>query len=211
MRARIDDVLARPEFRTQEHVISRAVGRFLERLLRGLGKLLGVSSDAAATILAWTVYTALAVALALIVVAVVRRTIRARREPKDERARESPRARRVADLLARAREADARGDLALALRLYFTALVVGLGESGGLEYRDAWTNRELLERGAPRPEIERILRPLVPDLDRKSFGAEPVAPEDTARLARLCHELLGRELLRDQREGIGERAGVARA
>jgi len=54
----------------------------------------------------------------------------------------------------------------------------------------------------------------VPDLDRKSFGAEPVAPEDTARLARLCHELLGREIVDyelDQHEGAKGLAGVARA
>jgi hypothetical protein len=77
------------------------------------------------------------------------------------------------------------------MRLEFTALVVGLGQRGDLEYREAFTNRELLERGRPGAEAERMLRPLVPELDRKSFGGEPAAPGDVARIAALCDRWLG--------------------
>lgn len=93
---------------------------------------------------------------------------------------------RVAELLAAARAAEASGDRVRALRLYFFALVVGLGERGELRYRDAWTNRELLERGRPSAGVRARLTPIVADLDRKSFGTEPVGVEDVRRLEGLC-------------------------
>jgi hypothetical protein len=101
------------------------------------------------------------------------------------------RAHRVARLRAEARAADARGEHVLALRLEFTALVCGLGERGDLEYRDAFTNRELLERGRPGREAEALLRPLVPELDAKSFGGEPASHADFLALSALCDRLVG--------------------
>ena len=77
------------------------------------------------------------------------------------------------------------------MRLYFRALVLGLSERGELRYRDAWTNRELLELGAPRRDVLPLLLPLVPRLDAQSFGREPTTAEDVDRLASLCDRLLG--------------------
>ena len=88
---------------------------------------------------------------------------------------------RVLELRERAREAEASGDLVLALRLYFFALVVGLGERGDLEYRDAWTNRELFERGEVDASVARELRPMLRELDAMSFGEAPVAESDVRR------------------------------
>ena len=72
------------------------------------------------------------------------------------------------------------------------ALVLGLSERGELEYRDAWTNRELLERGSPRRDVAPILAGLVPRLDAQSFGHEPAGPADVENLSSLCDRLLGR-------------------
>jgi hypothetical protein len=101
--------------------------------------------------------------------------------------------RRVAELRALAREARARGDAVLALRYLLFALVVGLGQKGDLRYRDAWTNRELLERGEPSADVRGLLAPLLIELEAKEFGRAPVEPADVDRLVALCDRWLGPE------------------
>jgi hypothetical protein len=190
VRAKIDEVLARPEFHPYENPIAAGFGKVLKKILEAIGDLFGVGEKTAGNILLVVVYTGLAALVLFIVVSLVRRRRKIASasalvaDPKVQRAM------RVSDLRRRAREAELAGDLVLALRLYFTALVVALGERGDLDYRDAWTNRELLERGEPRPEVAALLRPLVPALDAKSFGHEPAEPEDVARMARLCDQIL---------------------
>jgi hypothetical protein len=100
---------------------------------------------------------------------------------------------RVAELRALAREARARGDAVLALRYLLFALVVGLGQKGDLHYRDAWTNRELLERGEPSAAVRGLLVPLMAELEAKEFGRVPVELADVERVAALCERWLGPE------------------
>jgi hypothetical protein len=99
--------------------------------------------------------------------------------------------RRVAELRAVAAAAEERGDRIEALRLYFFALVVGLGERGELRYREAWTPRELLARGELRPALHAALAPLMANLDAHSFGRMPAGEADVRRYAELCSRLLG--------------------
>jgi hypothetical protein len=98
---------------------------------------------------------------------------------------------RLARLLGEARAAEAAGEHLRALRLYFWALVVGLSQRGELAYRDAWTAREMLERGRASADVRARLAPLVRDIDGKSFGGQACGPGDSARLAQACRELLG--------------------
>jgi hypothetical protein len=98
---------------------------------------------------------------------------------------------RIRALLLEAAAARGAGDLKRALRLYFFALLVGLGESGGLRYDDAWTNRELLRRGRPEPRVRELLEPLVGELEGKEFGREPVRDQDVEELRALCERHLG--------------------
>jgi hypothetical protein len=98
--------------------------------------------------------------------------------------------RRVSELLARARTAREEGDLVLALRLTFFALVIGLGRRGDLEYRDSWTNRELLARGHPSADVAARLGPLVDELDFKMFGDGLTTESDLERLDELCRRWL---------------------
>ena len=98
---------------------------------------------------------------------------------------------RVAELERRAQAARAAGDLRGALRLYWYALVYGLGECGNLSYRDAWTNRELLERGRPDAAARALLEPLLSDIEAKEFGRVPPTDADVERVARLCERALG--------------------
>jgi hypothetical protein len=192
VRAKIGEVLARPEFQSQGNPLTRWLSEVGARIARAISEFFGISASAGGQVLAGIVYVGLGVALVLVVRAIVRAYARRRAQPDDEHGDPiAARAERVRDLRRRARDAERAGDLVLALRLYFTALVVGLGEKGDLEYRDAWTNRELYERGAPRPGVKRLLGPLVPALDARSFGREPAVPDDVAELARLCDEHLG--------------------
>ena len=98
---------------------------------------------------------------------------------------------RVAELRAAASAAEEAGDHLLALRLYFFALVVGLGERGELAYNDAWTNRELMERGTPTTQIVETLQPLLGELDQMSFGERQVEASDVSRFELLCDRWLG--------------------
>ena len=101
-------------------------------------------------------------------------------------------AHRVAELRREARAAEGAGDWIRALRLYFFATVVGLGERGDLDYRDAWTNRELFERGQPSPETRERLGPLVSELDRHSFGGRPTDAARVRVFSETCDHLLKR-------------------
>lgn len=186
VRAALDDVLASSEFLDVETALDRwiaALRRFLAELLPA-GALDGPIAEAIATGIVWTL---LGGAAAMVIWVALRAWLgRSRRVARaaDEPPAES-REQRVARLCAAAREADERGEHVLAMRLAFTALVCALGERGDLEYRDAYTNRELLERGRPGREAESLLRPLVPDLDARSFGGTPATRADYQRIARL--------------------------
>ena len=191
VRAKIDEVLARPEFHPYENPLSAWFSKLWTKILDALKGLFGVGDETAGNLLLAVVVAVLVALVVFLVISLARR----RRVAATESAAlaadpAAQRALRVEELRRRAREAEDAGDLVLALRLYFTALVVALGERGDLDYRDAWTNRELLERGEPRPEVEALLCPLVPGLDAKSFGHEPAEPEDVARMARLCDQIL---------------------
>lgn len=151
-----------------------------------LDERLGIPPGVLSTGLNW-IFWALIVALALWLAYLIVRQVRlARARASDDGGAAGTREARVAGFLRAAAEARARGELAQALRFYFWALVIGLAERGDLEYRDAWTNRELVERGRPRPEVERLLAPLVPALDARSFGHVPATEGDVAELAELC-------------------------
>lgn len=92
---------------------------------------------------------------------------------------------RVRALADAARAARAAGDLRLALRLTFQALLLALGGRGDLELRPAWTQRELLRRGSPSREARALLEPLVRELEPKEFGRAAVLPSDVERLEHL--------------------------
>jgi len=192
VRAAIDGILEDSEFRRGETVFD-SIAEWFAEFLRDLLPAGSIGPATLASLAQALVWIVLAAVVVLVLWAVVRSLGSARRADAEPAAAdpEVERAQRVAELRARARDADARGDHVLALRLEFTALVVGLGERGDLEYRDAYTNRELLERGKPGREAQAVLGPIVPELDRKSFGGEVATHADFARFAALCDRLLG--------------------
>jgi hypothetical protein len=195
VRTALERVFARPEFQPERHPLRDRIDRIVRAIIGWIRDFFGISGETADRIFAGLFRAFIALIVVALVVWLVRGTLRAVRRGSlsDGDSAPTPDARgaRVAELRERARAAEERGEHALAMRLFFWALVVGLGERGGLEYRDAWTNRELLERGAPAPNVARVLKPLVPELDRKVFGGERADSGDVARLAHLCDEMLG--------------------
>ncbi len=96
---------------------------------------------------------------------------------------------RARELFAQAREAESSGDLVLALRLDLFALLVALGEEGTLDFRPGWTDRELLDRGAPPRQVRARLAPLLDELEPKTFGHVPAEASDLRRMESLMREL----------------------
>lgn len=191
--AELSDVLSRPEFRSGQPApsILGRIGRWFAEFLEDL---FGLAPGSGGEVFLIAVVGMLAALLVWLVWRIARDRRRGPLADAPAPAQVDPetaRRLRVRELRRRAGEAERAGDRLLALRLYFTALVVGLGERGDLEYRDAWTNRELCERGAPRPEIAQLLAPISERLDRQSFGHEPVENDDVRRLARLVDDRLG--------------------
>ena len=183
IRVAVEEVFSRPEF-------SDEPGWFA-RLLEWLQELFGEASGEAAIDLGWVVLWVLVLILAgLAGWAFVRLGGRLPAGSARRRAATSRVSRRVAELLALARAARTAGDLVLALRLTFFALVVGLGRRGDLEYRDSWTNRELLARGHPSADVAARLGPLVDELDVKMFGSGSTTEGDLERLDELCRRWL---------------------
>lgn len=163
---------------------------WLVRFLRWLSDRLGLDLSSADASL---VLAIVASAFALLCVFWIARILRRRGRGRDRVPRSGGETKARERALAIRREAlaaEARGELALALRLHLFALVVGLGEHGDLEYRDAWTNRELVARGRPRPELRERLGVLLDDIDPKTFGHARTTPEDLRRVESLSHELI---------------------
>jgi len=176
--------------RTLQEVFSRSELRppgesWLDRQLQRLLELFpgGELPEAAAWGLLWLIAVVLGLMLGWVLVQ-LRRNIAWRRAPEVAAAAvatgsvaEGVRD-RLAELRRRAFQAREQGDLVLALRLHFFALLVGLGRRGGLEYRDSWTARELLSRGRPSTEVAQTLAPLVHHIDERTFGRRPVVGAD---------------------------------
>jgi len=186
--AALERVLARPEFQVEESWLGRFID-WLSDVFPDIGEReLGTVVEVTQVLLVLV----LGVMLAWLVIQAWRQGFFRRRGLEAVVLElDVPGAERAATLRRAAADARRSGNLALALRLNFFALVVGLGTRGDLEYRDAWTNRELLERGEPRAGVRELLAPLVAELDAKGFGHLPTSPRDVDRLELLCDAWLG--------------------
>lgn len=181
VRDALQEVFARPEFDTGQGPVERALDRFLSEVGGGASEL--------SAVLVQLLPLVLALLVAAFVLARLRRRSALERGEGLAAQAEDP-SRRAARALEEARAARAAGDARRALRLYCFALVVGLGASGALAFREAWTNRELLRRGAPGDRARRLLEELIGELEAKEYGREPVREGDLERLERLCREHL---------------------
>lgn len=186
VRAVLADVLAREGIPVGEQEPG-----WLARSLRWLAERLGLDLSSADVSLVFAIIAATFALLCVFWLArVKRRRVRGLDARTPQAADGSPARARALALRQAALEAEARGELALALRLNLFALIVGLSEHGDLEYREAWTNRELVARGRPRPEVRDRLSDLLDDIDPKTFGRARTTPEDLRRVESLSDEFL---------------------
>lgn len=187
--AALERAFARPELTPQE---PSPLERGLERLFAALPNF--DADPAAAWTLLWVVAIVVALACAWVLVRVL--SLSGRRRAAEAEAEVGAPAidveARLADLRARAEAARRAGDATLALRLGFFALLVALSRRGDLELRDAWTHREMLERGRPSAPIREALEPLLGELDAMLFGGRGVSAEDLQRFDALSAGLLAR-------------------
>ncbi len=186
VRATLEEVLSRGEF-------NGARRSLVEELAEWLSERVDIDLAPRALELVSWILVGVGVALLFVLFArllaagrIARRLRAAEEEPTGPSVSE-----RVAALREEARAARERGELALALRKHFHALVLGLGGRGALEFRAAWTNRELLRRGRPTGDALAILSPLVSELEAKEYGGEPTDERDLDRLEVLCERFLG--------------------
>ncbi len=179
VRAVLEDVLARPEFDDEPSQLEDFLRRLELPEFEGLG------------LPGWLGPLLVGLLVALLVWKFVRRAKTPDEPGESEQAGPMTPAERVRDLLERARVARTEGDLRLALRLFFFALVIGLSNRGDLRYRDAWTWRELLARGRPGTRVKGLLAELVTELEAKEFGRAPTSAADVERLESLCRQHLG--------------------
>lgn len=195
----LEDVLARDEFDQEPSLLQEFLEWLMERITPDADP--GRTFDVAAQVFLWLAIL-MGVLLVLLVVRLwwISRAGRGDADDVDVQAQLRTRVERLREL---AREARDQGDLGLALRYLVFCLVLGLGQRGNLTYRDAWTNRELLERGRPSKDVRALLGPLIDELEAKEFGREPTTAADVDRLEELCDRWLA--ALRPQ-----DRLGAAR-
>ncbi len=191
----LERVFARPEFADEQ---PSALLELLTSFVEWLDELFGGGPDlsadeaaSAAEYMLWAGGIVAVIALIWALITVGRPAWLARRAKHGQSQAEAEVERRVEALRRAAHEAEQLHDWTRALRLHFFATVVGLGDDGQLDYRDAWTNRELLERGEPSEFARQSLTPLVEELDEHSFGLRPTVQDDVRRFSQVCEGLLG--------------------
>lgn len=180
VRAALERVLAGSEFQEKKSALEQGLERLWDRLsphgdgLPGvLGQLLELLPVLLVVLGAWWVWHAL-------------RDRRPASASLASQAAQPALGARAAAALAAARAARAAGDAREALRQYGLALVLALGAEHALEFRAAWTERELLRRGRPEPDARALVEGLLGELEAKRFGRAPVAEADLERLDLLC-------------------------
>ncbi len=189
----LDDILGGPEF-TEERTFWNEIWDWLSAHFE-FGEVLGLADFFRGLLLA----VLLAGTIAYVVLWI--RTLRARRDVGSQEVGHATSALERARQLVRAgKTARARGDLQAALRLYLHAMLVGFSRKDGLAFRAAWTNRELLRRGQPSPEVREVLGSLVEEYESKEFGREAVRAQDLDRMEGLiASELV--DLAHEETEG----------
>lgn len=214
VRARVEEILARPEFAELAETDQSTIARMIERWLRQLKEYFKTQPepDSAQPDFAFgspDPWVVLAIGVTLFLLGAIY-VVRARRAqaltPSDPEGpmllRIDPSA-RPARLLDDADSLAARGDFAAALRALYVATIVSLDRQGRIRFEPATTNWQY-QRALPRGEVRRSFAELTRVFDRKHYGREPTSADEFAfcrGLAEsLCRESIAPRVVRG--EGI---------
>jgi len=144
--------------------------------------------------LAWLIIGACVVVLGLIalhMVVVIRRAIAASRAPGGAPAAAAARREVAAQILERAREAAATGDIPGALTLYLRASILGLDQRGIQRLVETATAREYLSLLRKRPDERTLFERLLAHYEPAVFGRRALGPEPMKDVDALARRLTG--------------------
>lgn len=172
IRAKIEDIFARPEFSPEQ---GKGLLQFVLEALAEFFAWLGELSEAA-PVLFWVLLIGCLVLLALVLVHItwtVRRTLfaggRRAGADKDRRRRE----RLSHSYLEEAGRRASEGEFTEAIRFLFLSLVYRFDETGRVNFQKAYTNREYLGLLADNAELRTKLQVFVDTLDDHWYGQRP--------------------------------------
>lgn len=162
------------------------------RKLRQLFDALGSLSESSPA-LSWLIIGLCVAVLALIafhMIVVIRRAIAASRAPGGPRAA-AARREKPSQLLDRARQAAAAGDIPGALTLYLRAAILGLDHRGLQRLTETATAREYLALLRKHPAERSLLERLLAHYEPGVFGRRPLGPEPMNDVDTLARRLIG--------------------
>src|SRR5262245_49050509 len=203
-RARLDDILARPEYQPEEEresTIARWIRRIKEFIVRLLIKLFGGSSarspqaGGGGLVLVLQALILLAVAAALIFgVVMLARKFQARRKPAEEAetrealGEEIPENATAADLFAMASEHAGQGEYRKAIRRAYIALLCDLDQRGKLRLGRSKTNRDYLDAMRSERRIYPTFSVMTLAFERAWYGQERATEEEFRNFVTLYQE-----------------------
>jgi hypothetical protein len=205
-RARLDDILARPEYQPEEKresVTARWVRRIKEFIVRLLIKLFGGSSarapqaGGAGLIMVLRALIFLVVTAALIFgAAKLARSFQARRKPAEEaEAREAlgeeiPEEATAADLFAMASDLARQGEYRKAIRRAYIALLCDLDQRGKLRLGRSKTNRDYLDAMRSERRIYPTFSAMTVAFERAWYGQARATDEEFQNFVTLYQEAI---------------------
>ena len=172
IRRRLEEVFAGPEFSASGLNWERWLADLFVRFFGWLGGL-----RAASPVLFWVILLGCCALLVLLVGHItwtVRRVFAARPRRRGEEAEAADRRQRLSlAYREEARRAADGGEFTEAIRFLFLSLVYRFDESGRVNFRRAYTNREYLALFADRPEVGSGLAVFVDTLDDYWYAQRP--------------------------------------
>jgi hypothetical protein len=203
-RARLDNILARPEYQPEEKresVIGRWVRGIKEFIVRLLVKLFGGSSSPRAggsglmTVFRIMVLLALIAALMFGAVKLAQRLQRRKTPEKEPEKREAlgeeiPEDVTAADLFANASELARRGEYRKAIRRAYIALLCDLEHRGILRLGRSKTNRDYLDAVRPEQRIYPTFSVMTNAFEHVWYGQEPVTEDEFREFVALYQDMV---------------------
>lgn len=188
VQAKIDEILARPEYRAQSNELARFIADLLRRLFGSLSDLSDTSP-----VLFWLLVAVLLAVLCTLLGhmfwTVKRVLLLSCHRPADDEQDAARRRRLSADCQDEALRRAQAGDFTEAIRYLFLALVYRFDERGQVNFQKAYTNREYLELFDDRPPVRDQLRVFVDALDDHWYGQQPALREQYEQCAALFARL----------------------
>jgi hypothetical protein len=201
LRARLDGILARPEYQPEEKresTIARGIRRtkeFILRLLRGRSSARAPQAGGEGLVMVFRALIFLVVIVALIFgAAKLARRFQARRKPVEEAetrealGEEIPEDATAADLFTMASELARQGDYRKAIRRAYIALLCDLDQRGKLRLGRSKTNRDYLDAMRSEQRIYPTFTVMTLAFERAWYGQERATEEEFRNFATLYQE-----------------------